>query len=206
MLVAVAFAGIAFAVAFGTGTSGGVEVTGGAAIERPAGSADGAAPAASGTVLASPDLVVEIVGAIAAPGVYHMPPGSRVGDLVTAAGGYGTRVDVDAASRNLNLAARLADGDQVRVPSRDDVTATGPSGTATGSGATRGGSSAAGPIDLNAATAEQLDALPGIGPATAAKIIAAREETRFTAIDDLRTRKLVGAKTFDGLRDLVTVR
>ena len=75
-----------------------------------------------------------------------------------------------------------------------------------GSAAGAGDPPAGNPVDLNRASSAELEALPGIGPVTAGKIITSREEQAFAAVDDLRTRKLVGAKTFDGLKDLVAVR
>lgn len=156
-------------------------------------------------------LVVDIAGAVVQPGVYRLPAGSRVGDAITAAGGYGPRVDAARVGAELNLAAPLTDGQHLAVPSRDDVAAggdeTGGTGDGSGgSGGSGGGSPGAGGlVDLNRATSAELDALPGIGPVTAAKILAARESAPFTAVQDLLDRKLVGQKTFDGLRDLVTV-
>ena len=194
----------AFFLAFGSGSGGTVVVEGGAPLD----SVQPGAPASSdprGVVAPGRIVVVEIVGAVERPGVFRLPADSRVGDLVAAAGGYGPRVDADRAGRELNLAAALKDGDQIRVPSRDDVVA--PSGRPVNGG---GGQGAAGvlttaPIDLNRATEAELDTLPGIGPVTAAKIVASRDQQPFTAVEDLRTRKLVGEKTFAALKDLVTV-
>ncbi len=198
---------LAFVLAFGAGANGTVLVDGGTPLGsiEPVGLAGVVDPGApSGT----PDLVVEIVGAIERPGVFRMPPGSRVGDLVDAAGGYGSRVDADRASRELNLAAPLHDGDQVRVPSRDDQVAAGqaPAGglTPRSGGASNG--SHAGPLDLNSATSAELEALPGIGPVTAAKILTSRDEQAFAAVTDLRARGLLGEKTYEKVKDLVTVR
>lgn len=169
-----------------------------------------ASAAASGSIL-----VIDVQGAVARPGIVRLVAGSRVADAIAAAGGYGPRVASERVATALNLAALLHDGDQVIVPSRDDPSrpSGGPStggGSTTGRSTTGGGTTASqkpnGPLDLNTATAEALDTLPGIGPVTAAKIVAAREEQRFASVDDLRSRKLVGASTFDKLKDLVTVR
>lgn len=152
-------------------------------------------------------LIIDVAGAVVDPGVYRLPPDARVADAIAIAGGYGPRVDARRVALELNLAALLTDGQHLLVPSRDDVLpgdgASGSSGAGSGGGneATTGGL-----IDLNRATAAELDSLPGIGPVTAAKIISSREAERFVKVDDLRDRKLVGQKTFDGLRDLVTVR
>jgi competence protein ComEA len=202
---AVVLALSAFALAFGSGSSGTVAVDGGAPLDSQ-GPGSSSEVAGAGKAVAGGEVVVEIVGAVSHPGVFRMARDARVGDLLTAAGGYGPRVDAARAGRELNLAASLHDGDQVRVPSRDDEAAAGVGGA--GASGSVGGASAGsvGPIDLNRASASELDTLPGIGPATAAKIIASRDGQPFTAVGDLRTRKLVGEKTFDGLKDLVTVR
>ncbi len=202
--VAVILAVGAFLLAFGSGSGGTVAVDGGVPFDSTP-PALGSSTDPGGVSGTDRLVVVEIVGAVERPGVFRLSGDSRVGDLVAAAGGYGPRVDADRAGRELNLAAALKDGDQIRVPSRDDAGP--PSARPAGADGTGGtGSGAAGPIDLNRATESELDRLPGIGPVTAAKIAASRDEQPFASVDDLRTRKLVGEKTFASLKDLVTVR
>ncbi len=192
----------------GSAAAGAVGATSGVGASGEGGAA---ASAGAGSVSAGDGLVVEVAGAVARPGLVQLPAGARVADAIAAAGGFGPRVDAARATATLNLAARLADGDRVVVPSRDDPI----SGPSAGSGASAGsgsGGSAGGaggataPLDLNRATPAELDGLPGIGPVTAAKIVAAREERPFRSVDELRERKLVGPSTFAKLRDLVVVR
>ena len=162
--------------------------------------------ASSALVDASGQIVVDVSGAVVAPGLYRLNTGARVGDAVDAAGGFSPRVDAGQVAAELNLAAPLADGQQVRVPSRDDPTPGSGGSGAGGSGAAGGaGGSGSGLIDLNAATQAELESLPGIGPVTAAKIIEARTQARFRTIDELRERGLVGEKTFDSLKALIAV-
>jgi competence protein ComEA len=211
VIAALASAAILILVAFwlaATNGRGTIGVEGASAVVD--GVADGPSPAAPGASTGARGvLVVDVQGAVARPGVIHLPTGSRVGDAIAAAGGFGPRVAADRVGRELNLAALLRDGDQVVVPSRDDGGAAAGSGGGGGSGGSSGASGAqagSGPIDLNRATASELDALPGIGPVTANKIIAAREERPFASVDDLRSRKVLGAATFDKIKDLVVVR
>ena len=163
------------------------------------------------------ELRVEVSGAVAIPGVYALPAGSRLIDAITAAGGWGERIDPLRIEICLNLAAPLTDGSAIRIPSRDDRFLLGVQGilcgtlyaspgeiTATdvpGSAAT---TATGGKIDLNTATAEQLDTLPGIGPVTAAKIIAARKVAPFLIVDDLRTRGIISDRVLQQIRPLVT--
>ena len=210
VMAALVSAAILILVAFwlaATNGRGTIGVEGASAVVD--GVADGPSPAApDASSGARGVLVVDVQGAVARPGVIHLPTGSRVGDAIAAAGGFGPRVAADRVGRELNLAALLRDGDQVVVPSRDDGGAAAGSvgGGSNGSSGRSGTQAGSGPIDLNRATASELDALPGIGPVTANKIIAAREERPFASVDDLRSRKVLGAATFDKIKDLVVVR
>ena len=160
---------------------------------------------------------VEVSGAVRIPGVYALPAGSRLIDAITAAGGWGERIDPLRIEICLNLAAPLTDGSAIRIPSRDDRFLLGVQGILCGTLYAAPGDIAAadvagsvaetatgGKVDLNTATAEQLDTLPGIGPVTAAKIIAARKEAPFLIVDDLRTRGIISDRVLQQIRPLVT--
>jgi len=153
------------------------------------------------TVSAAPSTVastifVHILGAVVTPGLYQFRDGDRAIDAIAAAGGYSESAD----RRQLNLARFLSDGEQIYVPTVDEVA----SGVGQVSGAAPGASG--GKINLNTADAAALESLPRVGPSLAARILAWREANgRFTSIEDLMSVSGIGDKTFEGLRDLVSV-
>lgn len=142
-------------------------------------------------------LYVHVGGAVRRPGLYRLEDGARVDDAVQAAGGVLEDADLDA----LNLAARVKDGDKVLVPSRNGTAEASADTQAGGGGATSGGL-----VNLNTATIADLETLPGIGPAIARRIIDFRESNGgFRKIEDLLEVPGIGTKTFEELRDHVTV-
>jgi competence protein ComEA len=190
LLVAALLVGARFVIRAGTpGGAPAPPIVGSA--EDPAGS--GSASTNGAVPSASARLVVYVVGAVHRPGLYEVPQGSRVADAVARAGGVTRKADPAA----LNLAAPLADGEQVLVPARL------PRAVAAAQGAPVPGVQA-GPIQLSSATAEQLDALPGIGPATAQKILDYRaEHGAFPSVEDLDEVPGIGPARVEQLRGLV---
>ncbi len=155
-------------------------------------------------------LTVHVSGAVVTPGVATLPDGSRVGDAVAAVGGPTVQAELD----RINLARTLEDGEHVHVPREgEDPPApvdpgNGPGGSGGGSGAAGGGSSGAddAPIDLNAATAQELEGLPGVGPARAQAIVEHREQHGpFAVPGNLRDVSGIGEATFQRLAPLVSV-
>jgi competence protein ComEA len=134
-------------------------------------------------------VVVDVVGAVRRPGLYRMREGDRIADAVARAGGATAKAGIEA----INLAAPLADGEQVVVPRVGSVPT---------AGSAPGGSS--GPVHLSTATLEQLDALPGVGPVTAQKILDYRTaHGAFRSVDELDAIPGIGTARLAQLRDLV---
>ena len=156
-----------------------------------------AAAAPSAVTAVEPEtLVVAVAGKVRRPGLVRVAPGSRVADVLEAAGGPLPDADLSG----VNLARKVGDGEQVAIgvppaPDAGSVPATG-----------GGGGGPAGPLDLNAATVDQLDALPGVGPVTAQRIVEWRAQNgRFATVDQLREVEGIGERRLGQLRELVRV-
>lgn len=153
-------------------------------------SADGGGSSSGGFTISGQagDLVVDVTGAVMRPGVYRMPAGSRVNDAVTRAGGPTGKAELEA----VNLAARLADGQQVVVPEEIAASAAAAEGAVTEDG----------PISLGTATVEQLEEIDGIGPVTAGDIVDFRDEHGgLSSVDQLDQVPGIGPATMEALRD-----
>jgi len=149
-------------------------------------------------------IAVHVLGAVPRPGLYILPEDSRVQDAINAAGGLLSA----AEAGSINLAARLEDGQQLDILYREgeqpaeNFSVLPPEETAPGPGLPPN----ADLIDINSATLEELDTLPGIGPTTAQKIIDYREENGpFATIEDIMNVSGIGPATFENLKDLITV-
>jgi competence protein ComEA len=151
-----------------------------------------APPAQAAAPTPEPRVVVDVVGAVHRPGLYRLPQSARIADALGRAGGPTAKADLD----QVNLAAPLADGEQVVVPRK-----------VAGARAAVGGASGSappGPVYLSTATLEQLDALPGIGPVTAQKILDYRvEHGAFRSVEELDAIPGIGPARIDQLQGLV---
>ncbi|GAA2007944.1 hypothetical protein GCM10009799_39410 [Nocardiopsis rhodophaea] len=179
----------------------------------------GLAPSPSGTAPAAPssapaasptgEVIVHVGGKVETPGVYSLPAGSRVADAIEAAGGVSADADVDTDT--LNLARPLVDGERVLVGVTPSPGAPGPTGAAPRAGmpgvpSGPGAVDAPGPLDLNTATSEQLQTLPGIGPVLAERIVRFRDTNGgFGSVKQLREVSGIGERRFADLRERVWV-
>jgi competence protein ComEA len=205
-LVAIA-AGVAWfraGIAPSAPASGAVEHSQGS---EPRSSASHSEPTTTTTISAAP-IVVDVVGAVRVPGVVTLGADARVVDAIRAAGGAAPGADLV----RLNLAARVADGSRVAVPRVGEpppaIDPSAVTGGAEGVGAPTAGASGAptGPIDVNTASADELEALPGIGPTLAAAIVEDRDRNGpFRSVDDLTRVPGIGEGRLAQLHDLVTV-
>lgn len=175
---------------------------------------DGGAASSGSPSGSTRSLFVHVSGAVAKPGLVEVADGARVFDAVAKAGG----VTPEAREGGVNLARFVVDGEQILVPRADDPASAGAAATGTaatasaaGGGSSSGGavaapSGSAGKVNLNTATAAELETLPRVGPSMSAKILAWRAENgAFSAIEDLNDVDGVGDKTFESLKDLVTL-
>jgi len=144
-------------------------------------------------------LVVDVEGAVLKPGVHNVASDSRLQDALIAAGGLSSDADRDWVTKNLNLAVKVTDGTKIYIPRvGEDV-----KGTTGGTGITSTtGSIADSQVNINTASEQALDSLPGVGPVTAQKIINGRP---YASIDELLSRKIVGSKVFEEIKEKISV-
>lgn len=147
-------------------------------------------------------LSVDVSGAVVKPGVYQLKDGSRIEDAMSAAGGFAENANKEYVSKYLNMAQKLSDGSKVYVPVEGEQVSGTVSGGIGGSGAVAGVASTDSKVNINTATQAELEALPGIGPVTASKIISDRQ---YQAVEDLLNKKVVSKAVFEKIKDQLVV-
>jgi competence protein ComEA len=170
------------------------------------GSAKGTSPTTDAVALVdgtgkpeNQSVFVHVLGAVTSPGLFELGSGSRVIDAISAAGGFTD----EAEQGGVNLARILADGEQLVVPKIGEAP---PAAESVVAGSAPGGAAAGGKVSLNSASAAELEALPRIGPAMAARIVEWRTANgRFSALNDLLSVAGIGQKTFDDIKDLISL-
>lgn len=135
-------------------------------------------------------IFIDIEGAVVKPGLYKLPQDSRIQDSLVAAGGLAALADREYIAKNLNLATKLTDGAKIYIPFVGEVLRLG------------SGLNSSSQVNINNSSQSQLEDLPGIGPVTAEKIIAGRP---YGSVDELLTKKIVGSKVFDQIKDKISV-
>lgn len=145
-------------------------------------------------------LKIDIQGAVMAPGVYNLKEGSRMVDALSAAGGLAGDADREYLAKYLNRAAKLTDGQKIYILSVTDATSGKTGVNLNNSGQLSDLTQKK--LNLNTASSSELEALPGVGPATAGKIISGRP---YQTIDDLKNKKVVGNAVFEKIKDLISV-
>lgn len=138
-------------------------------------------------------LVIDVAGAVRKPGIYRLKEGARLKDAIEAAGGYTNEVDLGVVGQSLNLARLLTDQDKVYIPLASEMTE---------NISLPLPNSPAPLVRINSATAKELEELPNIGSVTAEKIISSRP---YKALEDLETRGILGRKTYDKIKDLISL-
>ncbi len=139
-------------------------------------------------------LWVDLAGAVIQPGVYELPSNSRLKDLLALAGGLSAEADREWVSHNLNLAQKLTDSQKIYIPSQSEINS--------GEGIVAGEKTISSKININGASASELDSLWGIGEARAKSIIESRP---YSAVDELLTKKIIPGNVFEKIKDEIAV-
>lgn len=158
------------------------------------------------TVAAKSRIWIDITGAVIRPGVYEFDEGERIADALTAAGGISADADRDWVAKNLNRAAKLVDGGKIYIPKTTEMTFDQAQSSQPKADRPLAENSLLGIttnlVNINTATQSELEALPGVGPVTAAKIISGRP---YQSVEELKTRKIIGKTLYEKVKDLLVV-